>query len=253
MSKTYIFSSYKAFLFHNLFCMKSRFRILLSCVRHFLTDNKRSVICCIIALILGIALGIAFTILECGGEFTQIKLNNINFSSFKVFFKFSFFELFAYLIFIFAAFHFLLTLLSLSTILVLGFSIGKYSTILVSCYAIKGITNLVCIYLPALFLTFIVMSATLIIVIELGESGGRFGAKNYYTNMRRSCYNSNSSCNYTSSGCKVGTLYRFGRHRITAIKFKPSIKFVFIGFSINVGVNFFIFIFLGLLIPVIAV
>jgi hypothetical protein len=234
---------------------KSRFALAKSHIRTFFCENKRGIISCAVAFVLGVALGVAITVLEHGGQFEHVPLCDMNFGGFRVFLKFSAFELIPYIVFLFAALHFLLTLLSLSMILFVGFALGKYAVVLIMCYSLKGITNFCVIYAPALFLTFVIMSFALITVINLGECGGnprRQSYPNFAPCGRGYCGGNCSTC--ASRGAGGGSaFYRCSPHRISTIVLKPSVKFLIICYGVNVGVNFFIFVFLGLFVPVIVI
>lgn len=257
-----------------------RVRLTIINIKRFVCENKKAILSCALVFLAGVVAGICITIAECQGQFVRVNSNNIVFGAFKVFFLFSIFELIGYFILLFSIINFILTLCSMGVLLILGFMLGKYSCILVACFSISGIINLIFIYIPVFLICFILMTVALIKILEFGscnncgKSCGNDCNRNNlsYNYNRGACLNQNCNrnqsfirnrCNnrnqYFSQSSNCNNNQVFDNHRSNNrcrnifSNLKPSVIFVFSVYGINVALNFVVFIILGLLFPVIVV
>lgn len=203
-----------------------RVNVTISTAKIFIIENKKLVISCLSIFLVGLVFGIGATIIGCEGVFISVNTNDIVYGSFKMLFRFTLFELAAYMILLLSVVNFALSICAMSTFWFMGFFLGKYACVLVACFRISGILNLIFIYLPVFFIALIHMTVAIIKITRYKECS----CTNY-------CYNK--------------TVNNRGKNIITNLK--PSVSNTIIIFGINVSFNFVIFIILGLLFPVIVV
>lgn len=264
-------------------------------IKRFVCENKKAIISCAAVFLVGIILGICITIAGCQGEFNKVNTNDVVYGAFRVFLLFSLAELIGYFVLLLSIINFLFTLFSMCVLIYLGYVLGKYSCMLVACYSVNGVINLIFIYIPVFLICFVLMTITLIKILELSAceecsckslfdktktSCNCYGSQYNNRGYNRQPYSRNQGYEqyrhrnqgyeqyryrnqsyreaqyqnptYTKSGA-FGSRRAPTKNRAIFLNLKPSVIFTLSVYGINVGLNFVIFIILGLIFPVIVV
>ena len=124
-------------------------------IKDFLSLHRKSVLCFAMLFFIGIVVGIVFAINAVGGEFEKITQNDMTFGAVKVFFYSAFFLLIGYTVVAISCCIHGMTFLAVLPFIVAGYFCGRYMTVLVGVYGGMGIMNLIFIYIPFYFGSFI--------------------------------------------------------------------------------------------------
>lgn len=155
--------------------MNTKFRNLLNIIRDFLSTNKKIVLCCLILFLVGIVVGIVYTITANGGEFERVLKDDMTFGAVKVFFYSSLLVAIGYFAVAISACIRGASFVSAFPFPILGYVFGNYVTLLVGCYGGIGIINLIFVYVPFFLLTFVILTTSTCIALRLSQSCGCSG------------------------------------------------------------------------------
>ena len=182
--------------------------------RDFIRSNKKTIIILCTLFLAGMAIGITIILSTCDFDHSEAPLH---IGGLKMFFKTVLLLMLFYTVILFSTVNFLFSLLAMATMGVLGGLFGSVICKLIGYYAIKGILNLLFVYLPFFVFTFILM--LLAITYMISEYP-------------------------TACGVRNGRIF-------TA--FKGQLSTVVILFLINAAISFFIFVVWGLIFKVIVI
>lgn len=124
------------------------FRSVAGVAKDFLSDNKKSVISFAAVFFAALALGIFLTVGAAGGEFEEVSRADTEFGAVKVFFTACFALICGYAVFLIPAKAPSLSPVALLPFGLLGYFSGRHCCLLIACYGMTGLTNLLLVYLP---------------------------------------------------------------------------------------------------------
>lgn len=179
----------------------------------FISSNKKTIICCLSLFLVGLVVGIVYTVSANGGEFEKVSRSDIDFGAVKIFFYSSLLVAIGYFAVALASVMRGLNFVATLPFPILGFVFGDYTTVLIGSYGGMGICNLLFVYMPFFLLTFGILTVSSCIALRLSDV-----------------------CE-----CRKGALLR------------PSVSAVLKGYGINVIVNFVVFLIVGGIVKVIVV
>lgn len=179
----------------------------------FISSNKKTIICCLSLFLVGLVVGIVYTVSANGGEFEKFSRSDIDFGAVKIFFYSSLLVAIGYFAVALASVMRGLNFVATLPFPILGFVFGDYTTVLIGSYGGMGICNLLFVYMPFFLLTFGILTVSSCIALRLSDV-----------------------CE-----CRKGALLR------------PSVSAVLKGYGINVIVNFVVFLIVGGIVKVIVV
>lgn len=192
-----------------------RLRTLSSNIRAFFHDNKKAVICFSVVFALGIVIGIVAAIETRRGVFERFEIEVIEYGAVRMFFLTSLILAGAYALIWIASSGSKVVFLAVIPFFALGFMFGEYMCVLVGCYGVIGVLNLIFIYLPFYIMTFLCLLVAASYILSHPGCG--------------------------ASGCG------------TPFKLKPPFIFLLKMYGINVAVNAVIFLIVGIFVKVIIV
>ena len=126
-------------------------------IKDFLTLHKKTVLCFSVVFFIGIVIGIVSAVNAVGGEFERITQSDMSFGAVKVFLFSALFLLIGYFVVAVSSRVRGMSFIALLPFIVLGYLCGCYVTVLVGVYGGIGIMNLIFIYIPFYFGSFICM------------------------------------------------------------------------------------------------
>lgn len=124
-------------------------------IKDFLSLHKKTVVCFSVLFFIGIVVGIVIAVNAVGGEFERITQNDMTFGAVKVFFFSALFLLIGYIVVALSSCMRGMSFLAVLPFVVLGYLCGRFVTVLVGVYGGVGIMNLIFIYIPFYFGSFI--------------------------------------------------------------------------------------------------
>ncbi len=193
--------------------MNTKIKNLQYMLGDFVSSNKKTIICCLSLFLVGLVVGIVYTVSANGGEFEKISRSDMDFGAVKVFFYSSLLVAIGYFAVAIASVVRGLNFIAALPFPILGFIFGDYTTMLIGSYGGMGICNLLFVYMPFFLLTFGILTASSCVALRLSDV-----------------------CE-----CRKGALLR------------PSVSAVLKGYGINIVVNFVIFLIIGGIVKVIVV
>ncbi len=193
--------------------MNTKIKNLQYMLGDFISSNKKTIICCLSLFLVGLVVGIVYTVSANGGEFEKVSRSDIDFGAVKIFFYSSLLVAIGYFAVALASVMRGLNFVATLPFPILGFVFGDYTTVLIGSYGGMGICNLLFVYMPFFLLTFGILTVSSCIALRLSDV-----------------------CE-----CRKGALLR------------PSVSAVLKGYGINVIVNFVVFLIVGGIVKVIVV
>ncbi len=191
-------------------------RTLSSNIRAFFHENKKAVICFSVVFAVGLIIGIIAAIESRSGVFERFEISVVEYGAVRVFFISALLLIAAYALIWISSSGSKLVFLAVLPFLALGVMCGQYMCVLVGCYGLIGILNLVFIYLPFFLVTFaLLLVAAAHILSRPGCSGPRCGG--------------------------------------TPFHMQPTFVFLLKIFGINIAINAVIFLLVGIFVKVIIV
>lgn len=154
------------------FNMKSSaFKAFLRSFKQFLKENKKCIQSTAVLFIAGFVIGIFITVNGVFGELSKVSVSATTFSGVKVFFVFSTGFIIAYAVLCLSSFSTLTSIISLGVFVVTGLCFGQCVCMLVAMYGVRGIFNLIIIYLPVYLVTFMCLTVAFARVLTISPCG----------------------------------------------------------------------------------
>ncbi len=135
--------------------MNPRARSAVYNIKDFLAVHKKTVVCFSVLFFVGMVVGIISAVNSVGGVFEKLSRNDMTFGAVKVFFFSSLFVLAGYGVVAISSCVKGMSFMCVIPFAVLGFMTGNYACVLIGVYGGVGIMNMIFIYLPFYFVTFV--------------------------------------------------------------------------------------------------
>jgi len=129
----------------------------MSSLRTYFDANKKVIISATALFVVGIILGVIFAYRSVDGNFERVIRSEAELGAAKVFFISLLILVGGYGIILVSGINNKTVFLIIIPFVLIGYMLGKYATALIARYESFGVINLVFVYLPFFFLTFILM------------------------------------------------------------------------------------------------